>query len=154
MTDLIAQLADAIVTLNNASPRLPTKAEIEDIVHKQLESAVLGIGSYPFFTMLPDKAAIQRERDFLSARIRSTGAHELRSVSKAMLDARDAIRKSSYEHTAARIFNEPFDKAAQPCPSSTDGSHAWNYDLRPGTADSDVNVFAGLRCPCGAIKPI
>lgn len=36
MTDLISKLADALIELNNASPRLPRKDQIEDVLRKGL----------------------------------------------------------------------------------------------------------------------
>lgn len=54
MTDLISSLADQLVALNNASPRLPTKQQIEDVLRehfKLLREAVDAgmLASYPVF---------------------------------------------------------------------------------------------------------
>lgn len=129
MTDLISQLADAIVSLNNASPRLPTKAEIEEVINTtfvkpairmSIDAALLA--SYPSFL-------VQNKRRQLAA------------------DAEAAPAIFDQAKVGAYLANGP-------CPGSTDGSHAYK---EVGTADSDVNVLhhsyrPTMRCPCGAIK--
>lgn len=39
MTDLISKLADDLIALNNASPRLPRKEQIEEVLHTKLRTA-------------------------------------------------------------------------------------------------------------------
>ena len=41
MTDLISKLADALVALNNASPRLPRKEQIEEVLRAGLSEMVV-----------------------------------------------------------------------------------------------------------------
>lgn len=135
MTDLIA----SIVALINASPRSPTKEEIEDLVEPWFRSTADGIccGDYDNCTRacyhrgfqagqksqkntplmpLPYKdvtASLMPLMEKTRADMRSvTGVDNLPradcqaeapSVSKAMLDAKDAIRKSAYEDDAIRL---------------------------------------------------
>lgn len=71
-----------------------------------------------------------------------------------------AVRREADEIYWANKLNEPFDKAEQRCPGSTDGSHDWQYEQRPAphtlNGDEAAQHYMGItrqRCACGAIKP-
>ncbi len=217
MTDLISSLADSIVALINASPRSPTKAEIEDVLLKchallavrvrkpdaeemgwaQAEARKLGLindcqaeAPTNYREQLvaslvndaishPNLFDKQKVADHIVSVYDSMGRHdegvrialsigavpsalktklgdacqgETSSVSQAMLDARDAIRKSSYEPGRRQHM--------LPCPrvkEHPDAEHRWHaYDnnglfCEPG---EPWDMSNGSRlCICGARKP-
>ncbi len=173
MTDLISTLADQLVALNNASPRSPTKAEIEDVLRKgdpQI-AALLRIsidsGMFASFPGFLYHGSPGTEGDADAGGITSLTVPQDDRMAEIMplpykplsIELAELMRLQSEAWLAAAsagIHPEATPKSTLPCPKSADASHHnWECDpdRRPGTADCDVNVLAPLRCACGAVKP-
>lgn len=166
MSDLITQLADAIVAINNASSRLPTKAEIEEVLRlgmtfEQREALMplpykepspefmsqvvldLNMLGCAFIKHKPDGTLERATQEALAifeqdAQDRTAWDRQERAAHKML--GYEGPTTQERLRAALEAREKEADKAAKPCRGSTDGKHAFSFDI----------INDEHRCPCGA----
>lgn len=140
MTDLISSLADQIVALINASPRSPTKADIETCLREQLPIGLWAPG-------LVGRCELVMKEDCQGEMPQSEAER------RRQINALQSLWSSALEQPA--LYNREKIKALAlrtgVCLGYASGYHHWEVDpfsTREPRPDEVAN-----RCVCGATKP-